>query len=149
VRRWLIPALLGLVLAAAGCGGGGGAGGTGDLVWDTKPHVFTNPHLPDDRVLTGVVRNDTLQPMDLVARDLEVETQGGDQMESAAIFAPTFIRSVFPQNREGGVPIPEQIRIGLRTRLKPGQTAPITVSWRQNGSRAVTIAYATGSLPVP
>jgi hypothetical protein len=149
VRRGVLLGLTSLGIAiAAGCGGGEDTG-TGDLVWDARPRVFTNPRLPDDRVLTGVVRNDTLEPVDLVAKDLVVRASDGDELESAAIFAPTFIRSVFPQNRGSEIPIPEQIRIGLRTRLQPGQTVPVTVSWHQRGEHASLIAYGTGSLPVP
>ena len=61
-----------------------------------KPRVFKNPNLPDDRILTGTVRNDLLEAATVVARDLGVRTDAGDEMESAAIFAPTFIRGVFP-----------------------------------------------------
>jgi hypothetical protein len=40
--------------AAAGCGDDDELG-SGDLVWEKKPRVVTNPNLPDDRVLTGTV----------------------------------------------------------------------------------------------
>jgi hypothetical protein len=147
VRRRLLIAALPLVLAA-GCGGGEDTG-SGDLVWDEKPRMFTNPNLPDDRIVAGSVRNDTLERIDLVARDLAVRSGDGDELESAAIFAPTFIRGVFPQNRGDEIPVGEQIRIGLRARLEPGQAAPLTVSWRQKGERAVLIEYGRGTLPVP
>jgi hypothetical protein len=141
-------ALVFVVVVAAGCGGGDDLG-SGDLVWEKKPRVFTNPKLPDDRVLTGTVQNDSLEVVTLVARDLEVRTEGGDEMENGAIFAPTFIRGVFPQNRGDDIPESEQLRIGLRARLEPGKTAPLTVSWRQQGERAVLVDYGAGALPVP
>ena len=147
MRRRLLIAALPLVLAA-GCGGGEDTG-SGDLVWDEKPRMFTNPNLPDDRIVAGSVRNDTLERIDLVARDLAVRNEDGDELESAAIFAPTFIRGVFPQNRGDEIPVGEQLRIGLRARLEPGQKAPLTVSWRQKGERAVLIEYGRGTLPVP
>jgi hypothetical protein len=46
-------------------------------------------------------------------------------MEHAAVFAPTFIRGVFPQNRGDEIPESEQLRIGLRARIEPGKTAPL------------------------
>jgi hypothetical protein len=147
VRR-LLSALVLLLVLAAGCGGDDELG-SGDLVWEKKPRVFTNPNLPDDRILTGTVRNDSLEVMTLVARDLGVRTGGGDEMDSAAIFAPTFIRGVFPQNRGDEIPESEQLRIGLRARLEPGKTAPLTVSWRGQGERAVLVDYGGGALPVP
>jgi hypothetical protein len=85
----------------------------------------------------------------LVARDLGVRTPGGDEMESAAVFAPTFIRGVFPQSRGDEIPESEQLCIGLRARLQPGDTAPLTVSWRQQGEQAAVVDYGAGTLPVP
>ena len=148
MRRLLLIAVLPLLLVAAGCGGGEDRG-SGDLVWEEKPRMFKNPNLPDDRIVAGTVRNDTLERMDLVARDLALRSEDGDRLESAAIFAPTFVRGVFPQNRGDDIPVGEQLRIGLRARLEPGQTAPLTVSWRQRGERAVLVEYGRGTLPVP
>jgi hypothetical protein len=145
VLRRALSALVLLLVLAAGCGGDS----SGDLVWEKKPRVFKNPNLPDDRILTGTVRNDSLEVVTVVARDLGVRTDAGDEMESAAIFAPTFIRGVFPQNRGDEIPESEQLRIGLRARLEPGKTAPLTVSWRQQGERAVLVDYGAGALPVP
>jgi hypothetical protein len=137
-----------LVVAVAGHGGEAKLG-SGDLVWDHQPHVYRNAELPDDRVVRGVVRNDSLRVVTLTARDLKVRTRGGNELESAAIFAPTFIRGVFPQNRGEATPENEQMRIGLSVRLEPGKSAPITVSWRQHGERASRVEYGTGSLPLP
>ena len=147
-RAALALTLLLAVAAAAGCGGDDELG-SGDLMWEEKPRVFTNPNLPDDRILAGTVRNDTLETVTLVARDLGVRSPDGDEMESAAIFAQTFVRGVFPQNRGTDIPEGEQLRIGLQARLKPGETAPLTVSWRQQGARAAVVDYGEGTLPVP
>jgi hypothetical protein len=123
--------------------------GEGALVWEQKPHVYRNPELPNDRVLRGVVRNDSLRIMTLKARDLDVRGAEGKEMESAAVFAPTFIRGVFPSNRGSEIPESEQLRIGLRARIEPGKAVPITVSWRERGEPAALVDYGTGSLPVP
>lgn len=139
---------LALVALAAGCGGDDDIGG-GDLVWEREPRVFVNPALPDDRILTGEIRNDSLERIELVARDLEVRSSEGARLESAAIFARSFGRGVFPRNRGEEIPPGEQLRIGLRLRLEPGGTAPVAVSWRQKGKQAALIEYGTGSLPVP
>jgi hypothetical protein len=147
-RAALALTLLLAIAAAAGCGGEDELG-SGDLMWEKKPRVFTNPDLPDDRILAGTVRNDTLETVTLVARELDVRTPGGDQMESGAIFAQTFVRGVFPQNRGTDIPESEQLRIGLRARLRPGETAPLTVSWRQQGAQAAVVDYGAGTLPVP
>jgi hypothetical protein len=137
------------VLAVATVSHGGGERlGEGALVWDQKPRVYRNPALPNDRVLRGVVRNDSLRIMSLTARDLDVRGAGGGELESAAVFAPTFIRGVFPENRGSDIPESEQLRIGLRARIEPGKAVPITVSWRERGGRAARVDYGTGSLPI-
>jgi hypothetical protein len=148
--RWaaLALTLVLVVVAATGCGADDELG-SGDLMWEKKPRIFTNPNLPDDRILAGTVRNDSLETVNLVARDLDVRAPGGDDMESAAVFAQTFVRGVFPQNRGSEIPESEQLRIGLRARLKPGETAPLTVSWRQQGEHASVVDYGAGTLPVP
>jgi hypothetical protein len=152
MRRILIA--LGLasaaVLAVATVSHGGGEQlGQGALVWDQKPQVYRNPELPNDRVLRGVVRNDSLRVMSLTARDLNVRGASGKELESAVVFAPTFIRGVFPENRGQDIPESEQLRIGLRARIEPGKTVPVTVSWREPEARASVIDYGSGSLPVP
>ena len=96
-----------------------------------------------------MIRNDSVRVVTLKARDLNVRASGGGELESAAIFAPTFIRGVFPQNRGDEIPESEQLRIGLRARLQPGDTAPLTVSWRQQGEQAAVVDYGAGTLPVP
>ena len=119
-----------------------------------RPHVgeeaarLHNANLPDDRVLAATVRNDSLEPVLLVARDLGVRTPGGDEMESAAVFASPSSRCC-PQDRGDEFPESEQLRIGLRARLQPGDTAPLTVSWRQQGEQAAVVDYGAGTLPVP
>lgn len=137
-----------LVVAVAGHGGEPRLG-SGDLVWEQQPHIYRNAALPDDRVLRGVIKNDSPKVVTLTARDLTVRASGGGELESAAIFAPTFIRGVFPQNRGEGIPENEQLRIGLRVRLEPGKSAPITVSWREHDERPSLVDYGTGSLPLP
>ena len=142
--------VVGIVLAVAVDGRGEDARlGGGDLVWQEKPHVYRAAGLPDDRILRGVVRNDSLRVMSVTARDLDVLDAGGDELESATIFAPTFIRGVFPQNRGDGIPENEQLRIGMRARIEPGKSVPITVSWRVTGEHAARVDYGTGSLPIP
>jgi hypothetical protein len=147
----ILAATFAVIAAVAAVAGHGrdGQRGSGDLVWTEQPHVYRNAVLPNDRILRGVVRNDSVRVVTLTARDLNVRTGDGGELESAAIFAPTFIRGVFPLNRADGIPENEQLRIGLRVRLDPGKTAPVTVSWRERDERASLVDYGTGSLPVP
>ena len=140
--------VVGVVLALAIDGRGEESLGKGDLVWAKKPHVYRNAQLPNDRVARGVVRNDSLRVVTIPARDLQVREPDGDELDSATVFAPTFIRGVFPQNRGDGAPESEQLRVGLLARIEPGKTVPITVSWREHGQHASVVDYGTGSLPL-
>jgi hypothetical protein len=97
----------------------------------------------------GVIRNDSLRIITLSARDLRVRTAGGTDLDTATVFAPTFIRGVFPENRGQDIPESEQLRIGLRARIEPGKTVPVTVSWREAKAHASLIDYRSGSLPLP
>jgi hypothetical protein len=144
-----VVALVVVVVAAAASHGGDKGLGNGELVWEHQPHVYRVGDLPHDRVLRGVVRNDSLRVITLSARDLGVRTTDGDELESATVFAPTFIRGVFPQNRSDGAPESEQLRVGLRARIEPGKTVPITVSWREHGKQGARVDYGNGSLSVP
>jgi hypothetical protein len=150
VRRAALAAAL-VLAALAGCGGDDEGEASGDLVWAKRPRLYLPPGLERDRILTGVVRNDSFERIDLTARDLRVETRDGERVPSAAVFGESFRRGVFPQNRGEGTPESEQIRIGLKLRLRPGKKAPLTVSWRQasRDRRPVRVDYGAGSLPVP
>ena len=143
-----IAIVLVLAVAVAGHGGEPQRGG-GDLVWEHQPHIYGNAQLPNDRIVRGVIRNDSLRVVTLTARDLSVRASSGNELETAAVFAPTFIRGVFPQNRADGIPENEQLRIGMRVRLEPGKSAPVTVSWREHDERASLVDYGSGSLPLP
>ena len=77
------------------------------------------------------------------------QRRGGNGRVQLDAPAPTFIRGVFPQNRGDAIPENEQLRIGMRARIEPGQTVPITVSWREQQEGAARVDYGTGSLPLP
>jgi hypothetical protein len=137
------------VAALAGRSTDKGPTGTGDLVWTQDPLLVTPPTLPGDRILAGTVRNDSLRRINIVARDLKLRTAEGDEVAGTKIFNQTFERTVFPRNREGATPIGEELRIGLRASIKPGEEAPLTVAWHERDGRPARIDYGFGALPVP
>ena len=136
-----------LVLLLAGCNGEDDGSASGRLAWVGKPRLVEPEGLPRDRILTGTVRNDSLERVTLQGSELRAVASGGGELRTAAIFARGFAHTNFPTNRgEVKTPESEQIRIGLKAVLEPGEKAPLTVSWR---GRAARIDYGTGSLPVP
>lgn len=132
------------------CGGDGGSLGAGDIGWVKEPRVIVPETLPKDRILTGTIRNDAFRDAKLVARDLRLVDDDGDEVPSAATFNAGFGRSYYSPSRE---PLPESelVRVGQQALLQPGETVPLTVSWStEDGSQPpVAIEYEAGSLPVP
>ncbi len=80
----LTLAATGLV-PAAGCAA---RAETGSLRWERPPRVIRPPTLPRDRILTGRLRNDGLQPIDLRARDVRLVDVSGRPVDGAR---PLFI----------------------------------------------------------
>ena len=105
----------------------------GDLVWVKDPILFTPPNLPDDRVLSGKVRNDSLERIEIDASDVRLLDAEGERLKANAVFLETFAHQLFPPTREpeGGIPEAELIRLGVKAKIDPGKDVPLTVSWRQ------------------
>lgn len=144
-------ALLGVAVAlgASGCGDNGSVG-SGELRWEAEPDVVTPENLPEDRIATGTIRNDSLREIELTARDLRLLDEGGDEVRSNAVFLEHFGRSYYDISRE---PLSEEerLRIGLDARLRPGQVTPLTVAWSEadGGAPASVVDYGDGTLPLP
>jgi len=151
MRRGAAFALV--ALALAGCSGAGeDQQGSGDLAWEKDPQLQTPETLPQDRILSGTVRNESLRRLSLTAKKLRVVDTEGRPLKSSAIFLAGFGRGLYPPQRE-----PEQIsdfeleRTGKISKLRPGQTVPLTVSWRigPGAGEAARVEFDGGSLPIP
>ena len=142
------------VTAAAGCGGGGdGREQAGSLEWQKEPLLVKPDTLPNDRILSGVIRNDGRDRADLVARELRLVDKDGDRVPGSAAFLQGFAHALYPPTREpeGREPQWEQLRLGRIARILPGKTAPLTISWRQppGSDPPVRIEWSNGALPIP
>lgn len=142
-------------LAPVACGGSGDgeAAAAGDLVWAKKPIVFVHQTLRNDRVLSGEVRNDSLRQVRIDAADLRLLTADGEEVDGSAVFLSTYAHQLFPPTRppKGGIPEKELLRLGVKAKIDPGKTAPLTMSWRQKpgDDPPVRIDTGGGSLPIP
>lgn len=155
-RLWaaaLAVALAAIALAAVAVSGGGGSGtSAGDIVWHEAPRLITPETLPEERIVTGTVRNDSLRRVDIAAKEFRVVDAGGRPVQSAAILLSGFGRGLYnPVRKPRPLPDAEARRTGLVARLEPGQRVPLTVSWRQSGSfdQPLRIEHRSGSLPIP
>ena len=163
MSRAALAAIVGLVavagvVAAVALGGsrddgsGAEAGGGGRLAWAATPEVVTPERLPRDRVLVGDVRNDTLKEVDVrAAQDVRLVDRRGRAVPHTTIFTEGFARDIYPPRYRRQVPLQDQLRLGLRAKIKPGDTVPITVAWRvgRGGTDATTLRLPGGDLKVP
>jgi hypothetical protein len=145
---------LAVALLGAGCGASSDVvRGTGALSWTQRPRTVALGSRPNDRILFGVVRNDSLRPVRVNATDIRVLDRGGRRLSSVAVFARSFAHGLYgstdPRAREPGEF--ELTRLGRLVRLKPGETAPLTVSWRLAGGATTPeqLDYGRGALPIP
>jgi len=150
-RALLVLALAPNVLT--GCGGGDGSA-SGDLRWEKAPSVSTPETLPNDRIATGKVRNDSLRRVDLKASDIEVVDAEGRAVESAGILLAGFGRGLYNPVREPAqIADSELTRTGRIAKIEPGSSVPLTVSWRMRGAikEPLRVEYGAGggSLPLP
>ena len=140
-----------LLLGAAGCGDSG-SGGVGPLKWEGKPQVYVPKTLPNDRVMSARIRNDSLHRVDLTVKDIKLMDDDGKRVAASVTFLNGYIHGLYPPTRQPKrVPDSELLRTGRIARILPGKRSPITVSWRTRGGQATPtrLDYGSGSLPLP
>ena len=148
----LVCGLVAAVVAVTSSGRAGAADGSGSLRWEGQPTVVSPPSLPDDLIVSGMVRNDSLRELRLTASKVKLLDEAGHQIHGVTVFLNAYLHGLYPPSR-GPFPRPaaEQERIGLTARVKPGKTLPFTVAWRlpRGADVPVRIDYGLGWLPVP
>ena len=150
------PRLLLAVLLAALAGVAGGCGSDDgpardQLGWVDTPNVVTPPTLKSDRILRGDVRNSSDKELRLEAAKVRVYDDRGHRLKASATFAAGYLHSLYPPTRgPKSLPDTELERLGRITKIGAGDTAQVTVSWRQQAGRtAARIDYGSGSLSIP
>ena len=141
-----VAAVLSVVLGSAGEGRGD------SLSWAAQPRVLTPATLPDDRILSGEIRNTSLRRVRLEARDIRIEAANGERVEGTATFTAGFLHGLYPPMRQPGKLSESELRrLGRLAILEPRQTVPVTLAWRleRGKPRPVRVSYGQGSLPVP
>lgn len=150
--RAAVAALLVLAVAllvAAGCGEDSGSA---RLEWLDTPTVIVPPTLRTDRILRGDVRNDSGDALRVDASEVRVYDNRGRRLKATATFAAGYLHSLYPPTRgPATLPDSELERLGKIATIESGQTAQMTVSWREPAGRrtATRIDYGPGSLRIP
>ena len=107
---------------------------------------------PTDRVLVGTLRNDSPAALDLRADDVRVLGADGKEIRSSARFLAGFAHPLFAWSQEPkNIGDFERRRLGEIVTIKPGQTAPLVLSWRlaTGGGRAERADFGAASITLP
>jgi hypothetical protein len=121
------------------------------LVWKEKPSLIMVPSLPRDRILTGRLRNASLRAVDLDTERVRILDANGRALRSTARFAQHFSHGLYPWSWHIKGSKFERTRTGKIATIKPGQSVPLTVSWRVPAGRAepIEVRFDGGSLALP
>jgi hypothetical protein len=153
VTRRAVSVAAAVAATALGACGSDGEQRPGNLQWSGTPRVFAHPTLRRDRILTGAVRNDGTRTIEVRAAAVRLLDADGRPVQGSAAFVRSYLHSIYPPTRPpaGGVPERELIRTGRLLRLVPGDTSPVTLSWRvvAGAKPPVRADYGPGSLPIP
>jgi hypothetical protein len=158
MRLWLALGVLllagvGALLVLGDRDGGAtkAAAGTASLQWKEKPSLILVPSLPRDRILTGQLRNASLRAVDLDTEGVRIVDAKGHALRSTARFAQHFSHGLYPWSWHVKGSKFERTRVGKIATIKPGQSVPLTLSWRvpAGGSEPVEVRFDGGSLSLP
>jgi hypothetical protein len=161
MTRWSAALLLTLAvvvsLALMSFGGGGGNGPRpvrATLGWDGTPQLTSVPQLPRDRILSGRLANESLRTAELDVEDVTVLDAAGRQLRSTVRFASAFAHGLFSAesiNRYGKPGEGERQRLGEIATVNPGESVPITLSWRlrPDGTRATAVQFGASRVTLP
>ena len=121
------------------------------LQWKEKPSLILVPSMPQDRILTGQLRNASLHAVDLDTEKVRILDRKGRALRSTALFSQHFAHGLYPWSWHVKGSKFERARIGKIVTIKPGQAAPLTLSWRvpAGGSEPVEVRFDGGSLTLP
>ena len=147
MRAALVATACAVAVALCGCGG---SSSSGPLGWSGEPMLFTPDTLPGDRVLTGVLRNDSLRRVRVNLPDVRVLSADGDTVKATPVFLNTFGKTLWSPGRgPEQMPETELRRTGRIAFLRPGEEVPFTVAWHAADGKPAVVDYGPGSLRVP
>jgi hypothetical protein len=138
-------ALLAALLVAGGAEGDEAAVGWKDV------QVFDSG-VATDRILAGKITNTSLRELELDVEDVRVFDGQGGEVRSAVRYREAFAHGIFPWSQKpDDVGDFERRRLGEVLTLKPGQEAPITLSWRvpPGGEQPVKVDLGPAELALP
>ncbi|MGI8631165.1 MAG: hypothetical protein ACR2NA_01250 [Solirubrobacterales bacterium] len=129
-----------------------GASSGSQVAWSGETTVIKPERLPNDRIATGKARNAGDEEISLRSDDVTVVARSGARLPTSAAFLQGFAHGIWPTTLSPTAgSMATNIRLGRVAVLKPGDAAPLTVSWtRRDGEIADHIELGDGeTLPLP
>ena len=147
-RLAAIAALVGAVVVAIALLAGG-SDESASMAWKGKVQVFESGR-PTDKILYAQVANTGLEDLDIRADDVKVFDDEGHEVFSAMRFLAAFAHGIYSWSDPGKDDF-ERRRLGEIVTLKPGQAAPVTLSWRvRKGERQpVRVDFGAAEIAIP
>jgi hypothetical protein len=149
MRRVVAGAAALALAVASGCGGDGGGA---SAKWDGDPLAGPHPELPDDRIVTGKIRNDGDETLRLDVRYASVLTADGRTVQATVRYAQSAGHSLYPpRDAPRNNPSAMRERLGDAATIETGATAPLTVAWRGGASapKPAEVDLGPVTLPLP
>ena len=145
--------VLSLSVTACENKGGGFDPRPSKLTWEGRQMLVTPPGMRSDRVLAGIVRNDSMrQSIAIDADAVRLIDVKGRTVPGSVRFLSGFTHGLATPDRPSVRPgLAELENTGRVLNLKPGQRSPINAAWRlaKGGSPPVKIDYGPGTLAIP
>jgi hypothetical protein len=138
------------VVALVAFGGGARADATA-VSFKGEVHIFQSD-IPTDQVLYSEIENTSLRDVELDVDDVVLYDADGKKMRSSIRYLAAFAHGIFPWSQK---PDPlgefERRRLGELKTVKPGQSVPITLSWRMKpgGARPARVDLGPVELELP
>ena len=142
-------AVAAVALALVLAGGAGGDDGA-QLAW--KDVEVYPSEIKTDKVLAGRLANTSLRDVDLDVDDVRVFDADGARVQHAVVFLQAFAHGLYAwSQRPKELGDFERRRIGQIVTIKPGRSAPITLSWRvpKGGAQPATVDFGLAVVKLP
>ncbi len=126
-----------------------GQSARGGVNWVGDPQIATPAELPGDRVLTGHIRNDSSAALRLDGATAELRDDRGRTITGVVTYARGFTHGLYGPGVSPKEAMPDFLatRLGMTEVVEPGETVPVTISWRGAPPSSADLGSATLALP--
>ncbi len=124
-----------------------GESARGGVNWVGDPELITPAELPEDRILTGRVRNGSSEPLRLDGVTAALRDDAGQDVRGNVSYARGFSHGLYGPGVSPREAIPDFLatRLGTVAVIGPGETIPITIAWRRGEGAGSPVSADLGA----